>query len=193
MDLKPSSLGVAAGVSKSTIQKWIDASYSPHFSPAADKLKLVADYCGVTVDWLLDRGPFEAGPAYEPTRMELHAVRSRLLRRRYPLDAVNDVLLSTDFTSARNDNDVFDLAERELSRRGLSANFWGSVAEPAASVTFAEGRAPAGGYAHARQLEQTGPISHSVSVSGERLEAPTQTKKTPTPPRQSRKRSTASD
>jgi transcriptional regulator with XRE-family HTH domain len=150
MDLKPSSLGVAAGVSKSTIQKWIDASYTPHFSPAADKLKLVADYCGVTVDWLLDQGPFQARPAYEPSRAVLNAVRSRLLRRNYPSDAVNDVLLTTDFTNARDDNDVFDLAEGELAGRGLSANFWSSVAAPTPSVTFAEGAQSRQAYARNR-------------------------------------------
>lgn len=58
LKLSPASLGTSAGLSKSTVQKWIDRSYSPDFDPASKQLKQLAQFAGVTIDWLLDTEPY---------------------------------------------------------------------------------------------------------------------------------------
>lgn len=56
--LSPASLGTSAGLSKSTVQKWIDRSYSDDFDPASKQLKQLAQFAGVSIDWLLDTTPY---------------------------------------------------------------------------------------------------------------------------------------
>lgn len=122
-ETSPAALGVAANLSKSTIQKWIDASYTDQFDPSSKKLKDLADYCGVTVDWLLDGvHPTNEVPTYEPSQGDLARVAARLRKRGYPADAINEVLL-THFDGVADENDVLDAAEAELSSRGYAAKF----------------------------------------------------------------------
>lgn len=118
-----SSLGTRAKLSHATLRKWVKNSYGENFSPDTKSLKKLADYCDVTIDWLLQTGdvPRVAGDGL--TIADLYACRERLLTRRYPTDAVNAALLSKEASQASNAEQLFDLAERDLASQGYSARF----------------------------------------------------------------------
>lgn len=127
---KMGPLGVSAGLSHATIRKWIEASYEPEsFNPQWAELKKLADYCGVTVDWLMDTGELAPVPMWAPNQSDLASVRERLLRRSYPRASIDEVLLGSRFYGLRNVQDLFDFCEAQLQEQGLSPRFIVSSAE----------------------------------------------------------------
>jgi transcriptional regulator with XRE-family HTH domain len=127
---KMGPLGKSAGISHATIRKWIEASYEPDgFNPQYNELRKLADYCGVTVEWLMDTGPVQEVPLWAPTVADLGVIRERLRKRNYPIAAIDDVLFNSRFTGLTNIQDLFDFCEAELQQQGLSPRFAVSSSE----------------------------------------------------------------
>lgn len=73
-NVKPGTVGRATGIETSTLSNWKKGGYTPKL----EKMKLIAEYFGVSIDYLVTGKEKEDAPIFNKDHVELIGMYSRL-------------------------------------------------------------------------------------------------------------------